>query len=162
MDDQRERGAASFSLQSPAFVPGGTIPKRFTCDGADLSPPLRWTGSPAGTQSFALIVDDPDAPMGTWVHWVAYDLPGSLRELPEGVPKTEQVAVGGLQGVNDFPAVGYDGPCPPPGKPHRYFFKLYALDAKLNLKPRASKREVEEAMKAHILAQAQLMGQYGR
>ncbi|HTC78997.1 MAG TPA: YbhB/YbcL family Raf kinase inhibitor-like protein [Terriglobales bacterium] len=151
----------AFTLQSSAFQNGGSIPKKFTCEAADVSPELTWSGVPEKTQSFALIADDPDAPMGTWVHWVIYDLPANTAKLPEGVPKQEQAA-SGAQGKNSSGKIGYGGPCPPPGKPHRYFFKLYALDSKLNLKPGARKPEVEAAMKGHVLAQAELMGKYGR
>ena len=151
----------AFTLQSSAFQNGGSIPKKFTCEAADVSPELTWSGAPEKTQSFALIADDPDAPMGTWVHWVIYDLPANTAKLPEGVPKQEQAA-SGAQGKNSSGKIGYGGPCPPPGKPHRYFFKLYALDSKLNLKPGARKPEVEAAMKGHVLAQAELMGKYGR
>lgn len=152
----------SFTLSSTAFPPGGEIPSKYTCSGADVSPALSWNDPPAGTQSFALIADDPDAPVGTWVHWVAYDLPASARQLPEGLPKTEAIAGGGVQGQNDFRKTGYGGPCPPPGKPHRYYFKLYALDSKLNLKPAATKKMVEAAMEGHILAQAEVMGRFQR
>lgn len=156
----------AFSLTSPAFNEGGTIPKKHTCDGPDLSPVLEWKDSPAGTVSFALIMDDPDAPPGTWVHWVAYDLPATTQKLDEGVPKTETLAGGGKQGacwgVNDFSRVGYYGPCPPPGSPHRYYFKLYALDTTLNFPAKATKADVEKAMAGHILAETKLMGQYGR
>jgi len=151
----------AFTLQSSAFQNGGSIPKKFTCEAADVSPELTWSGAPEKTQSFALIADDPDAPMGTWVHWVIYDLPANTAKLPEGVPNQEQAA-SGAQGKNSSGKIGYGGPCPPPGKPHRYFFKLYALDSKLNLKPGARKPEVEAAMKGHVLAQAELMGKYGR
>ena len=151
----------AFTLQSSAFQNGGSIPKKFTCEAADVSPELTWSGAPEKTQSFALIADDPDAPMGTWVHWVIYDLPTNTAKLPEGVPNQEQAA-SGAQGKNSSGKIGYGGPCPPPGKPHRYFFKLYALDSKLNLKPGARKPEVEAAMKGHVLAQAELMGKYGR
>ena len=151
----------AFTLQSSAFQNGGSIPKKFTCEAADVSPELTWSGAPEKTQSFALIADDPDAPMGTWVHWVIYDLPPNTSKLPEGVPKQEQAA-NGAQGKNSSGKIGYGGPCPPPGKPHRYFFKLYALDSKLSLKPGARKPEVEAAMKGHVLAQAELMGKYGR
>ena len=151
----------AFTLQSSAFQNGGSIPKKFTCEAADVSPELNWSGVPEKTQSFALIADDPDAPMGTWVHWVIYDLPPNTAKLPEGVPKQEQAA-SGAQGKNSSGKIGYGGPCPPPGKPHRYFFKLYALDSKLNLKPGARKPEVEAAMKGHVLAEAELMGKYGR
>ena len=149
-------------VTSPAFMDGARIPKKFTCDGPDASPKLNWNEAPPKTQSFALIMDDPDAPVGTWVHWVLFDLPADTKELAEGVAKQEQLANGARQGRNDFGKIGYGGPCPPPGKPHRYFFKLYALDAKLNLKAGATKADVEHAMKGHILAQAELIGRYGR
>lgn len=147
---------------STAFSKGGMIPAKFTCSGADVSPQLAWQGVPSGTQSFALIIDDPDAPVGTWVHWVLYNLPANVKELPEGVEKKEQLDNGALQGRNDFKKIGYGGPCPPPGKPHRYFFKLYALDTKLDLKAGAAKAEVERAMTGHVLGQGQLMGKFGR
>lgn len=151
-----------FSLQSNAFKDGGDIPRQYTCEGADISPALVWTEPPAKTQTFALIADDPDAPAGTWVHWVAWNIPSAARQLPENVPKSANIPDGGSQGSNDFRKTGYGGPCPPPGKAHRYFFKLYALDAKFNLKPGAGKKEVEQAMKGHVLAEAQLMGKYQR
>ncbi len=154
--------AMSLMLTTTAFQPGATIPKKFTCDGPDVSPALSWTDPPGGTQSFALIVDDPDAPMGTWVHWVLYDLPATTRELAEGVPRQEELPSGARQGRNDFRKIGYGGPCPPPGPAHRYFFKLYALDSKTNLKPGATKADLEMAMKGHILAQAELTGRYQR
>jgi Raf kinase inhibitor-like YbhB/YbcL family protein len=161
---QERRGGStmSFNLNSTAFQPGGDIPAKYTCSGADVSPALSWTDPPPGTQSFALITDDPDAPVGTWVHWVVYDLPATARQLPEGVSKTDAVSGGGLQGQNDFRKTGYGGPCPPPGKPHRYYFKLYALDSKLNLKPGATKKAVEQAMQGHVLGQSELMGKFRR
>ena len=152
----------TFKLTSSAFVHGDTIPKQFTCDGTDISPALEWSGAPANTKSFSLVADDPDAPVGTWVHWVLYDLPPETKQLGEGVSKDEQLPSGAHQGRNDFRRIGYGGPCPPPGAAHRYFFKLYALDAKLNLKSGASKADVEKAMSGHILAQASLMGRYKR
>jgi hypothetical protein len=152
----------SLKLTSTAFQPGGTIPKKFTCDGPDVSPALAWSDAPAGTMSFALIMDDPDAPVGTWVHWVLYDLPAGTHELAEGVAKQEELPDGARQGRNDFRRIGYGGPCPPPGPAHRYFFKLYALDQKLGLKAGATKADVEKAMKGHVLAQGELMGRYGR
>ncbi|HYL09956.1 MAG TPA: YbhB/YbcL family Raf kinase inhibitor-like protein [Candidatus Acidoferrales bacterium] len=152
----------AMKLSSTAFEPSGSIPRQFTCDGADLSPALAWSDAPAGAQSFALIADDPDAPMGTWVHWVLYDLPAAARDLAEGVAKQGQLSSGARQGRNDFGRIGYGGPCPPRGSAHRYFFKLYALDAKLNLKPGASKSDVERAMQGHILAHAELLGRYSR
>jgi Raf kinase inhibitor-like YbhB/YbcL family protein len=160
---QKGREGRAFQLQSPAFKAEGDIPEKFACEGRDVSPALSWSNPPQGAQSFALIADDPDAPAGTWVHWVVYDLPSSLRQLPEDLPKQEAIEGGGRQGQNDFRKIGYGGPCPPPGKPHRYFFKLYALDAKLSLmKSHATKHDVERAMKGHILGEAELVGRYGR
>ena len=152
----------TFELSSPAFNEGDLIPKKYTCSGPDVSPPLRWSSPPTGTQSLALIADDPDAPMGTWVHWVIFNLPSDLSELPEGVATKETLPNGSRQGLNDFRRIGYGGPCPPPGKPHRYYFKLYALDTPLNLKPRATKAQLLEASKSHVLGEAQLMGRFGR
>jgi Raf kinase inhibitor-like YbhB/YbcL family protein len=123
---------------------------------------LAWSGLPEGAKSLALICDDPDAPAGTWVHWVLYNVPASSGELPAGVPTSEEVLDGARQGLNDFRRIGYGGPCPPRGNPHRYYFKLYALDAELKLKSRATKRDVESAMQGHILAEGQLMGSYRR
>ena len=150
----------AFALKSDAFAHGSDIPQKFTCDGPDVSPALSWSEPPAGTQSLGLIMDDPDAPAGTWVHWVLYELPASTRELAENVPKDRELANGARQGRNDFGRTGYGGPCPPRGSSHRYFFKLYALDAKTNLKPGASKAELEKAMQGHILAKAELMGRF--
>jgi len=152
----------NLQLTSSAFSEGSPIPKRYTCDGEDLSPPLKWSGAPQNAKSLALICDDPDAPAGTWVHWVLYNVPATTTELPEGMPTSEVVLGGAQQGVNDFRRVGYGGPCPPRGSPHRYFFRLYALDITLNLKPRASKQGVVSAMQGHILAEGQLMGTYRR
>ena len=152
----------TMKISSASFAAGEMIPKKFTCDGPDASPKLSWTEPPANTQSFALVMDDPDAPAGTWVHWVLFDLPAETRELAEGVAKQEQLANGARQGRNDFGKIGYGGPCPPPGNPHRYFFKLYALNVKLNLKAGATKADVEGAMRGHILAHAEMIGKYGR
>jgi len=152
----------AFELTSSAFKSGDLIPRRYTCAGEDLSPPLHWSVPPAGTHGYVIITDDPDAPVGTWVHWVIYNLPLDLRGLTEGIPSKDRLPDGALQGLNDFKRVGYGGPCPPPGKPHRYYFTLYALDATLNLKPRATKTQVLDACKGHVLAEAQLMGQFGR
>ncbi len=151
-----------FAIHSSAFREGETIPRRHTCEGADVSPPLAWNEPPPATRSFVLIVDDPDAPMGTWVHWVLYNLPSDLHGLSEAIPSEGQLANGAQQGLNDFERVGYGGPCPPPGQPHRYCFRLYAVDRRLDLKNRATKAQVLEACRGHILAEAQLMGQYGR
>ena len=152
----------SLTISSPSFSNGGDIAKKFTCDGADVSPQLSWTEPPAGTKSFALLSDDPDAPVGNWNHWVLWNLPPETRSLAEGLSKTAKLPDGSQQGMNDFRKTGYNGPCPPPGKPHRYYFKLFALDAKLDLKPGAGKRDLEAAMKGHILAQSEWMGRYGR
>ena len=143
-------------LTSPAFSEGEGIPAKHTCDGADVSPALSWRDVPHGTAAFALISDDPDAPAGTWVHWVLYNLPPTLTDLREGD------SGGGIQGRTDFRATKYGGPCPPPGKPHRYFFKLYALRQKLDLPPGATKADVERAMRGQVLGEAQLIGMYGR
>lgn len=149
-------------VKSTAFEENGLIPRKYTCDGADVSPPLRWLKPPAGTKSIALICDDPDAPMGTWVHWVIYGLSPETILLPEGVPPQKSVLGGAKQGMTDFRRIGYGGPCPPKGPAHRYFFKVYALDMELNLPPGATKQDVEKAMKGHILSEGQLMGKYGR
>jgi len=149
-------------LTSSAFSEGAAIPTKHTADGADVSPPLQWQGAPPTTKSIALICDDPDAPRGTWVHWVLFNLPADKNDLPEGVPTTGKLASGGVQGKNDFGKLGYGGPSPPKGKPHRYFFKIYALDGVLDLKEGATKAQLEKAMAGHILAQGQLMGTYGR
>ncbi len=148
-------------LISTVFDARNVIPPRYTCDGQDVSPPLTWSPPPANTQSLALICDDPDAPGKTWVHWVVYNLPPSTRSLPEAVPEGSAIAGGGLQGINDFNQLAYGGPCPPGGN-HRYFFKLYALDRMLNLKPGVSKAELEVAMQGHIIEQGELMGYYSR
>ena len=158
----QEVSSSKFELRTSSFAPGGFIPRRFTCDASDVSPALLWTEPPPGTKSFALIEDDPDAPSGTFVHWLAYDLAASSRRLPEAMPKDDQMPGGGRQGINGFSRTGYSGPCPPPGRPHRYFIRLYALDAKLNLRPAATRSELDAAMKGHILAQAELMGRYQR
>jgi len=150
----------AFQVSTSAFRNGDSLPKKFTCDGPDVSPPLSWTDPPAKTKSFAIIADDPDAPGGTWVHWLIYDLPADIRKLPEGLAKNPRLPNGALQGRNDFGKTGYNGPCPPRGSPHRYFFKLFALDSQAGLKSGASKAELERAMNGHVLAQSQLMGIY--
>jgi len=153
--------AMAFQIKSTAFEHGGNIPKKYTCDGADVSPPLSWTSPPEATKSLALICDDPDAPMGTWVHWVLFDLPPNTRELPEGVSTQEILPDGSKQGTTDFGRVGYGGPCPPSGT-HRYYFKLYALNANPDLRPGLTKEELLKAIEKNILAQAELMGRYQR
>jgi Raf kinase inhibitor-like YbhB/YbcL family protein len=149
-------------LTTPTFTAGGPIPKPCTCDGDDRSPALAWSEIPVDTRSFALICDDPDAPRGTWVHWVIFNLPADAVELSEGVPRAPEMPSGARQGVNDSGDVGYGGPCPPRGAPHRYFFRLYALDTLLNLSPGAKRSELDHAMVGHILAEATLMGTYRR
>jgi hypothetical protein len=149
-------------LSSSEFQYGGTIPVKHTCDGPDVSPPLKWASPPRETKSLALICDDPDAPVGTWVHWVLYGLPPETTSLPEGVPKDKTVLGSARQGTNDFRRIGYGGPCPPPGGPHRYFFKLYAVSISTDLEPGLTKQQVLDAIKGHILAQGELMGKYKR
>lgn len=146
------------NVTSSAFTAGAAIPRRYTCDGENISPPLAWAGAPAATRSYAIIVDDPDAPHGTWVHWVAWNLPAERTELVPGG------ALGGkaVQGTGTGKGIGYEGPCPPPGPSHRYYFKIYALDTPLDLPAGATKAELEQAMHGHILAQGQVMGTYGR
>lgn len=150
-----------FKLSSPVFSPGGKIPRRYTCDGEDVSPPLEWTDSPAGTSSFALIMDDPDAPRGTWLHWVLFDLPASTRGLGESVPATPKPAGGGTHGKNSWGRSDYGGPCPPSGT-HRYFFRLYALGGALGLPAGAALEQVRRAMEGRVLEEAELMGTYTR
>jgi len=153
--------AMAFELTSTAFGQGEPIPRRYTCDGEDISPPLQWSDPPQGTQSFALIADDPDAPMGTWVHWVLYNIPAQARSLPEAVSSDAELPDGSRHGQNSWRRLGYGGPCPPSGT-HRYFFKLYALDAQLDLAAGTNKKQLLRAMEGHILAQAELMGTYTR
>jgi len=154
--------APPLTIASDAFEHEGDIPSRYTCQGEDVSPALRWSGVPEGTQSLVLICDDPDAPGGTFVHWVIYNIPPTATELPEGVPPDPTLADGSRQGRNDFGKTGYGGPCPPPGPAHRYFFTLYALDVRLDLPAGATKAQVVEAMKGHILGEAQVMGRFSR
>jgi Raf kinase inhibitor-like YbhB/YbcL family protein len=151
----------SFELTSPAFAAGESIPRKYTCDGEDISPPLQWSDPPQGTRSFALIADDPDAPVGTWVHWVLYNLPVEARTLSEAVPSDADLPDGSRNGQNGWRRLGYGGPCPPSGT-HRYFFKLYALDTVLDLAAGANDKHLLGAMEGHLLAQAELMGVYTR
>lgn len=151
----------TMKLESNAFSAGETIPAQYTCDGKDVSPALRWEDIPSGTQSFALIVDDPDAPNLTFIHWVVYDIPAEVRHLPAAIPVANNIRGGGVQGKNDFGKLGYGGPCPPSGI-HRYFFKLYALDRILGLGAGATKAQLEAAMSGHILGAAELIGRYSR
>jgi len=157
-----KEGEMAITLTSVAFKEGGKIPVKYTCDGQDISPALEWGELPTGTKTFALIVDDPDAPAGIFTHWVIFNIPAASRKLPEAVPATAQLNDGTLQGKNDMGKLGYGGPCPPPGRAHRYQFTIYALDKSLDLKSGASKKELLSAMKGHILAQGQLTGLYQR
>jgi Raf kinase inhibitor-like YbhB/YbcL family protein len=154
--------AMAFDLSSSAFAPGATIPARHTCDGADVSPPLAWTSPPAGTKAFALLCEDPDAPRGLWVHWVLWGVPAAARSLPEGVKPEDRLPDGSRNGRNDFGKLGHNGPCPPPGAPHRYVFRLYALDAVPELDPGATRAQLLEAIHGHVLGEAELTGRYGR
>jgi Raf kinase inhibitor-like YbhB/YbcL family protein len=149
-------------LTSAAFTAGQPIPVKYTADALDISPPLVWSNAPAGTKSFALIADDPDAPVGTWVHWVLYDLPPATTSLAEDTLKVPQLRNGAKQGLNDFRKTGYGGPAPPPGKAHRYYFKLYALNAMTGLAPGATKADLLKAMDGYVLGEGQLMGTYQR
>jgi Raf kinase inhibitor-like YbhB/YbcL family protein len=153
---------SKFQLTSTSFEADGTIPTKYSCAGGDISPALDWSGAPEGTQAFAIIVDDPDNPKKTTVHWVIYDLPASATTLAEDVPDKAKLADGSMQGKNEDGKTKYKGPCPPAGPTHHYFFKIYALDAKTGLKPKATKAEVEAAMKGHILDHAELIGRFQR
>src|SRR2546423_8256086 len=151
----------SIKLTSTAFKDGEPMPRQYTCDGVNVSPPLEWSGVPKSAKVIAIIADDPDAPSGTWVHWVLYNLPAENIGMVENLPATENLKAGGFQGKNDFEKIGYGGPCPPSGT-HRYFFKIYALDSELPLKASATKADVEKAISGHVLAQDQLMGTFRR
>jgi Raf kinase inhibitor-like YbhB/YbcL family protein len=151
----------SLTITSAAFTEGAMIPRRYTCDAQDISPDLKWSGAPAATRSFAMICDDPDAPVGTWVHWVLFNIPAGVSELPAGVAPDAVLQNGARHGMNDFRNLGYGGPCPPRGT-HRYFFRLYALDTMLTLESASTKAQVAAAMKGHVLAEGQLMGTYTR
>ncbi len=158
------KGGSPVALQitSPAFADGERIPVKHTADGDDVSPELRWGGIPPNTQSLALVCEDPDAPRGTWTHWVLFNLPPDKTTLAEAVSTEKELPDGSRQGKNDFGKIGYGGPSPPRGKPHRYNFKLYALDTKLNLPAGATRQQLLDAIQGHILAEGQLMGLYGR
>lgn len=150
------------TVGSSAFKEGEFIPKKYTGEGADVSPPLTLSGIPEGAKSIAIICNDPDAPVGNWVHWVIFNIKPDTKSLAENLPKTVTVLETANQGTNDFRKIGYNGPMPPPGKPHRYFFKVYALDTILKLPESTKKADLEKAMKGHILAEGQLMGKYKR
>lgn len=151
----------SIKLTSTAFKEGELIPRQYTCDGVNVSPSLEWSGAPKTARTLVIIADDPDAPAGTWVHWVLYNLPADNIGMVENLPATDELRAGGFQGKNDFGKIGYGGPCPPSGT-HRYFFKIYALDSQLSLKAGATKAEVEKSMEGHVVSQGQLMGMYRR
>ncbi len=151
----------NISISAEAFQTGGAIPEEYTCDGSDVSPALSWRGIPSNAKSIALIMDDPDAPMGTFVHWVLFNIPPGMTKLPRGVPKNRTLNDGSSQGITDFGRTGYGGPCPPGGT-HRYYFRIYALDTMLDLQPGSSRKQLENAMKGHILATGELMGNYKR
>ena len=148
------------AVLSAAFAMGGAIPDRYA--GTPFSPPLSWSEAPAGTQSLAILCDDPDAPAGDWVHWVLFNLAPDVRELPENVARNAALPGGAVQGMNDYGRNGYDGPCPPPGQTHRYHYKVFALDARLALDARARKADLMKAMHGHVLAQGELVGTYAR
>jgi Raf kinase inhibitor-like YbhB/YbcL family protein len=151
---------AKLRLTSASFEADSALPAKYTCDGPDVSPALAWNEPPAGTKSFALVVDDPDTPKKTVIHWLIYDLPAATRTLPEGVPTKAKLPDGSRQGKNDHGKIGYSGPCPPAGAAHHYFFKLYTLDYQTGLKPKATAADVEKAIKGHILAQAELIARF--
>ena len=152
----------TLEIKSTAFSEGQPIPTKYTCDGDDVSPALTWNAGPQGTVSYALVCDDPDAPAGTWIHWVAYAIPADTTLLAEGVPKTDTLPSGIIQGKSSFNRIGYGGPCPPPGSPHRYFFRIYALDVDMKTTPGLTRDQLTAKMAGHLLAQGQIMGTYKR
>lgn len=154
--------AARLDVRSPAFANGDRIPVKYTCSGENVSPPLEWDKGPTGTQSYAVIGDDPDAPGGPFTHWVMFNVPNGVTRLEEHVPTIDTLGDGTIQGENHMGRIGYTGPCPPPGKPHRYKFNVYSLDTRLSLSPGASKEDLLKAMSGHVLAQGELTGIYGR
>ena len=152
----------ALSIEIPGFKSGDVIPKKYTCDGEGVSPPLKWSDAPPGTKSFVLICDDPDALMMTWIHWVVYGIPATMTELREGLPMGKVLDGGIMQGINSWRKTGYGAPCPPGRSRHRYFFRLFALDTELTVKPGESRHDVEKAMRGHILGQAEAIGVYSR
>jgi Raf kinase inhibitor-like YbhB/YbcL family protein len=154
-------GVMKISITSSAFDHLKPIPAKYTCDGEDVSPPLSFSNIPSNAKSIVIINDDPDAPVGTWVHWVCYDIPASVTNFPQAIPASDTLPFGGKQGKNDFGNIGYGGPCPPSGT-HRYFFKIYALDIMLNLPAGKTKKDIEKAIKGHIVASGELIGTYSR
>ena len=162
MEMAKNKQKQKFVMYSAAFKEGEKIPTNYTADGTNVSPPLAWGTPPDNTKSFALICEDPDAPMGTWIHWLIYDIAGDQKGLKQGIPADATLSDGTKQGITSFNRVGYGGPSPPPGKPHRYFFKLYALDSMSKLPPAADYKSLQIVIKAHTLAEADLMGKYGK
>lgn len=160
--DTASQSTAAMKIQSSAFAAGAAIPAKYTCSGENVSPPLTWSGVPASAQSLVLIVHDPDSPSGDYTHWLLYAMPGGTSQLAENVAKEPEVAGVGRQGTNDFRKLGYGGPCPPPGKPHRYLFHLYALDVLPGLATGARRAEVEDAIRGHVVAEGELIGTFGR
>jgi Raf kinase inhibitor-like YbhB/YbcL family protein len=159
---ETEKAAMSIQISSTAFTEGNPIPVEFTCDGSDVSPELKWTGVPTGAKSLALICDDPDAPGGTFVHWVIYGIPPGENQLGKSVPTTPTLGSGAKQGKNGFGTIGYRGPCPPRGGPHRYFFRIYALDTTIDEASGVSRAQLDRAMKGHVVGEGHLMGKYQR
>ena len=155
-----ELGTNTLKLSSAAFSDGQPIPEKYTCEGRNFSPPLSWNGGVPGAKIFALTCVDPDAPSGIWTHWIIYNLPENVTELPENISKVEAPPSGGRQGINSFHKIGYDGPCPPRGKTHHYIFEVYALNDQLKLKPKASMKDFDAAIKGHVVAQGRLVGTY--
>lgn len=160
--DTASQSTSAMKIQSSAFAAGAAIPSKYTCSGENVSPPLAWSGVPEKAKSLVLIVHDPDAPSGDYTHWLLYAMPGGTSQLAENVAKEQEIAGLGRQGTNDFRKIGYGGPCPPPGKPHRYLFHLYALDVQPDLAAGARRAEVESAIRGHVVAEGELMGTFGR
>jgi Raf kinase inhibitor-like YbhB/YbcL family protein len=159
---REEKCMVTISIKSDAFAEGERIPTKYTCSGEDISPALSWGNPPAGTESLALICDDPDCPTGLFTHWMLVNIPPDRRGLPEGVKKSPALEDGSIHGANSFGKLGYNGPCPPPGKPHRYYYHIYALDIQLKLRSPADRRAVDAAMKGHVLATGEYMGVFSR
>jgi Raf kinase inhibitor-like YbhB/YbcL family protein len=162
VNENMEQMTYQLSVTSPAFKDNERIPVKYTADGDDMSPPLKWAEIPDGVAEYALIVDDPDAPGGVFTHWVIYGLPGSYDHLDDGVPQVEELDNGAMQGPNSMDKIGYMGPSPPKGKPHRYIFTMYALDAKIDLPAGITKDELRKAVQGHIISEGKLTGIYGR
>jgi len=161
-DVPEKTAGAVLELRSSAFADGEAIPSAYTCEGADQSPPLEWSAPPEGTRSLVLVMDDPDAPKGTWVHWVLYAIPPATTSLGENLPKEETVSGGMRQGTTDFDKVGYGGPCPPPGSAHHYSFRIYALDIPSDFEMKLTRAQLEEAIEGHVLAEGKLTGTFKR